>query len=72
MSAATELLADGSVSVNGAAEFTGVSVGELYKAMARGELEFFYHGTSRLIARRELVRWLAEKHAATARRGRVT
>jgi hypothetical protein len=65
------LLKDGAVSPIGAGEFCGCSDREIWRAMADGEIVFFYNRSSRLIAREELRRWLRKKYEATARTGRV-
>ena len=62
---AVDLCADGALSPDGAAEFTSVSRDEIDRAIARSEIETFHHGRRVLIARRELVRWLAAKLDAT-------
>jgi predicted DNA-binding transcriptional regulator AlpA len=62
--------AEGACNVPQAADFTGVSESAIWAAMAAGELEFFYFRSGRLVARRELVRWLSELHARTATTGR--
>lgn len=64
---AEDVCSAGAVDVNGAEEFTGVSGRELYRAMDRGEIEWFYHGRIRLIARKTLTKWLAAKLAAERR-----
>jgi len=63
---AAEACAAGAVDVNGAEEFTGVSRMELYRAMSAGEIEWFYHGRIRLIARKELARKLEAARAKRA------
>ena len=57
---AEELLADGSMSVKCAAQFSGLSRAELYKLMGAGRLAFVKHGKRRLIPRKALVRCLGE------------
>ena len=57
---AAELLADGSMSVKGAAQFSGLSIAELYKLMGAGRLAIVKHGTRRLIPRKALVLCLGE------------
>ncbi len=57
---ATELLADGALSVAAAAEFASLSRASLYEAMQRGELLYLKRGRRRLIPKRALVLWLAE------------
>jgi excisionase family DNA binding protein len=59
-----DLLRDGALSPDGAAEFTSLSRDEVDRAIDRGEIEIFKFGRRVLIPKRELVRWLAEKRDA--------
>ena len=54
-----EIVAEGMLGVRKAAEFCGLSRTALYQAMAGNGLRYFKVGTRRLIARRDLVAWLA-------------
>lgn len=56
---AEELLAEGTIGVQDAVAFTGLSRAELYRRMADGDLAFATHGRRRLIPRRALVAMLA-------------
>ena len=67
---AADLCADGTLSPDGAADFTSLSRDEIDRAIDRGEIETFRHGRRVLIAKRVLVLWLAAKLEATrAERG---
>ena len=64
---AVEELADGVLSLDGAAEFTSLSRDEIERAVSRGELETFRYGRRVLLVKRHVMRWLAEKLAAARR-----
>jgi len=69
----TELLADGALSLDKAAEFCSLCKSVLYQAIARGELETLYHGRKPLIPRKQVVAWLARKlEASRAERAKWT
>lgn len=59
-----ELLADGAMSRADAVAFSGIGMTELQILIASGELPSFTHGRKRLIPRRGVVRWLAQKFEA--------
>jgi hypothetical protein len=71
MTPAVETCADGALSLDGAAEFSGVCKREIERAIDRGELEVLYHGRRPLVPKRQLVGWLAAKleAARSANRG---
>lgn len=54
-----QVVGDGALSPAGAAEFTSLTRKEIDRAICRGEIETFRYGRRVLIARREVVRWLA-------------
>lgn len=56
---AEEVLRDGSLAIDAACDFTGLSRAELYRRMDRGALAYTLQGRRRLIPRRALVRMLA-------------
>lgn len=64
---AIELVKDGTMSVQEATRFTGLSRSFLYEAMARGELAYVKIGNARRIPRQALELWLA-RHLVTGRR----
>ncbi|VTR94021.1 unnamed protein product [Gemmata massiliana] len=55
-----EICSEGALSPEGAAEFTSLSRTEIDRAIVRGEIETFRYGRRVLIAKREMVRWLAD------------
>lgn len=55
----SEVVGDGALSLAGVAEFTSLSRKIIDRAICRGEIEAFRYGRRVLIARREVVRWLA-------------
>jgi len=55
-----EVWEDGALTVQGAVHWTGASRSELYRAMGAGEVAWTMKGRRRLIAKRSLVRWLAQ------------
>jgi hypothetical protein len=57
--------ADGAMSLDDAALFCGICKREIERAVSRGELETFYHGTKPLVPKRLLVAWLAKKLEAS-------
>lgn len=59
-------VADGSMTVNQAAAFSGLSRSELFVLMRDGPLDWFHYGEkrTRLITRRSLVEYLASVRAA--------
>jgi hypothetical protein len=56
---ATDLVADGVLSVAESMQFTKLSRAELYNLMGAGRLTFVKHGKRRLIPKRALVQLLA-------------
>jgi excisionase family DNA binding protein len=58
---ANELLSDGAMGVESAAEFSSLGRTYLYGAMERGELRFVKCGKRRLIPKRELIRFMGER-----------
>lgn len=56
---AEEILADGTLTVDGATKFVGLGRTQLYELMGSGRLPFTKQGRRRLIPRRALVRLLA-------------
>jgi len=56
---ASEVLADGCMSIAEAVRFSGLSRSTLYAAMDHGELVFVKVGRRRLLPRQSLVQWLA-------------
>lgn len=63
---AIEAVADGALSIDGAAEFCGaLSRDTVERAIGRGEIEAFRCGARVLIAKREVQRWLAAKLEAS-------
>ena len=58
---ALDACAAGALSLDAAAEFTGVCKREIERACDRGELEVLYHGRKPLVPRQQLVAWLAGK-----------
>lgn len=67
---ALELVKGGTMSVQEATRFTGLSRSFLYEAMAKGELPFVKVSSARRIPRRALEEWLA-RHLVTGRRAEV-
>ncbi len=61
---AMEVLAEGALSREAAAEFASLSVPELDRVIERGELETFSHGRRVLIPKRSVQMWLAKKLAS--------
>ncbi|VTR97847.1 unnamed protein product [Gemmata massiliana] len=62
--AALALLADGSMTVRQAAEWSGISRSELFALMHGGHVEWFRRGKNNLIPRRSLNEYLARLYAA--------
>ena len=58
---ADDRLADGMLGMKESMAFTGLQKDMLYKAMATGELPSFKFGKRRLIAKRDLVKWLERR-----------
>ncbi len=55
-----EICSEGALSPEDAAQFTSLSRKEIDRAITRGEIETFRYGRRVLIAKREVIRWLAE------------
>ena len=64
-STADSPLDEGMLGVKEAVEFSRLSRAELYAAMARGDLKFYQYGRRRLIAKKDLVSWLAASLTAS-------
>lgn len=62
--AALALLADGSMTVRQAAEWSGLSRTELFNLMRDGDLPWFRWGQGRMIPRKSLHEYLARLYAA--------
>ena len=56
-----EIVHDGAMSVSAAVAWTGVGRSKLYEAMSRGHLRFLKDGKRRLIPRRALREYLAQR-----------
>lgn len=54
-----ELLADGTMTVRQACEFTGLGKTELFRLTSTGDLPSLRHGKRRLIPKRAIVQFLA-------------
>jgi predicted DNA-binding transcriptional regulator AlpA len=55
-----DAVSDGALSIADAVRFSGQSRSFLYEAMAAGELPYFKRGVRRFVAKRQLIKWLAE------------
>jgi excisionase family DNA binding protein len=58
-----DLMADGTLSIEAAAEFSGLGRTFLYSAMDRGELPYVKAGARRLIPKKALIKYLADRVA---------
>lgn len=57
----SELLSEGAMKITDAVSWSGIGRSRLYSAMASGELPFVQYGTRRLIPKRGLRDYLAER-----------
>jgi excisionase family DNA binding protein len=70
LDAVTPSEADGYLSLDAAAELSGLSRGKVEKAVAAGELASVKQGRRRLVQRRRLIEWMERGAGPTVRRGR--
>jgi excisionase family DNA binding protein len=64
-----ELMEDGTLSIEAAVEFSGLGRSFLYSAMDRGELPYAKCGARRLIPKKALVKYLADRVRAVGANG---
>jgi hypothetical protein len=69
-----EMVADGCLSVRQAVEFSGIKRTRLFELISSGRLVTFLEGRNRVIPKRELQRYLAERleEEQAKQRGEVT